>query len=75
MLHFTYSWRLVGPQVARIFTVALQLGFMWGARVPGWDGLGAISDRWDGLGGISGRKTEFEGHNTEFRSAPMGDFG
>ena len=44
--------------------VALQLGFMWGARVPGWDGLGAIS----------GRKREFEGHKTEFRSAPMGDF-
>ena len=42
----------------------LQLGFMWGVRVPGWDGLGAIS----------GRKSEFEGHNTEFRSAPMGEF-
>ena len=27
--------------------VALQLGFMWGARVPGWDGLGAIwSPKW-----------------------------
>ena len=22
--------------------VALQLGFMWGARVPGWGGLGTI---------------------------------
>ena len=54
MLHLTYSWRGVGPQVARVFTVALHLGFMWGARVPGWNGLGAIS----------GRKVEFEGHNT-----------
>ena len=44
--------------------VALQLGFMWGARVPGWDGLG----------GISGRATEFEGHKTEFWFAPMGNF-
>ena len=35
--------------------VALQLGFMWGARVPGWDGLGTISDP----------KMEIEGHKTE----------
>ena len=32
-----------------------QLGFMWGARVPGWDGLGTISDP----------KMEIEGHKTE----------
>ena len=54
MLPLTLCWRGAGPQVARIFTVALQLGFMCGARVPGWDGLGVISDR----------KMEFEGHNT-----------
>ena len=42
----------------------LQLGFLWGVRVPGRDGLGAIS----------GRKKEFEGHKTEFRSAPIGEF-
>ena len=35
-------------------SVALQLGFMWGARVPGWDGLGTISDP----------KMEIESHKT-----------
>ena len=45
MLPLTQRWRGADPQVARIFPVALQLGFMWGARVPGWDGLGGDSGR------------------------------
>ena len=35
--------------------VALQLGFMWGARIPGWDGLGTILEP----------KMEIEGYKTE----------
>ena len=41
-------------------TVALQLGFMWGARVPGWGGFGTVLEPKMDIGGHKTKIYEVE---------------
>ena len=77
MLNHT-QWCFRGAQIFEELSAIMawdarvaQLGFMWGAWVPGWDGLGTISDPKMEIGG---HKTEISELDKTFRDKVFQDY-